>query len=102
MDARAGGAGATADNDNDTDASRLGNMRLRQLWGQYDFGSWKFMIGQNYPLYDAPVSGINYYSGGFQKFGGIGYDVARTSQMRLTIGNLRIALLPTDTSYRRH
>ena len=97
MDARAGGAGATADNDNDSNASRLGNMRLRQLWGQNDLGSWKFLIGQNYPLYDAPVSGINYYSGGFQKFGGIGYDVARTSQMRFTMGNLRIALLPADT-----
>jgi len=79
-------------------ASSVGNMRLRQLWGQYDFGSWKFMIGQNYPLYDAPVSGLNYYSGGLQKFGGIGYDIARTSQMRFTINNLRIAFLPTDRS----
>jgi hypothetical protein len=98
MDARAGGAGSTGNIENDSGASRLGNMRLRQLWGQYDFGSWKFMIGQNYPLYDAPVSGINYYSGGFQKFGGIGYDVARTSQVRLTFGDFRLALLPTDTS----
>jgi hypothetical protein len=81
-----------------TGASSVGNMRLRQLWGQYDFGSFKFMIGQNYPLYDAPVSGLNYYSGGLQRFGGIGYDVARTSQMRFTMGNFRIALLPTDIS----
>ncbi len=73
-------------------------MRLRQLWGQYDFGAGKLMIGQNYPLYDAPVSGINYYSGGFQKFGGIGYDVARTSQIRLTFGDFRLAFLPPDTS----
>ncbi len=98
MDARAGGSGVSADPTESSGASLLGNMRLRQLWGQYDFGSWKFMIGQNYPLYDAPVSGINYYSGGFQKFGGIGYTVARTSQMRFTINNLRIALLPTDVS----
>ena len=81
-----------------TGASSVGNMRLRQLWGQYDFGSFKFMIGQNYPLFDAPVSGINYYSGGLQKFGGIGYDVARTSQMRFTFGNFRAALLTPDTS----
>jgi hypothetical protein len=79
-------------------ASSVGNMRLRHLWGQYDFGSWKFMIGQNWPLYEAPVSGINYYSGGLQKFGGIAYNVNRTSQMRFTINNLRIAFLPTDTS----
>jgi len=98
MDARAGGAGSTGNIESDSGASRLGNMRLRQLWGQYDFGTWKFMVGQNYPLYDAVVSGINYYSGGFQKFGGIAYDVARTSQMRFTINNLRIAFLPTDTS----
>ena len=113
MDARAGGntdadgtdpllakgyTAGTARNTNSSGASMLGNMRLRQLWGQYDFGSWKFMIGQNYPLYDAPVSGINYYSGGFQKYGGIGYDAARTSQMRFTINNLRIAFLPTDVS----
>jgi len=98
MDARAGGKGVSADPTESSGASLLGNMRLRQLWGQYDFGSWKFMIGQNYPLYDAPVSGINYYAGGFQKFGGIGYTVARTSQMRFTINNLRIAFLQADTS----
>ena len=79
-------------------ASSVGDMRLRQLWGQYDFGSWKFMIGQNYPLYDAPVSSINYYSGGLQKFGGIGYDAARTSQMRFTFGDFRLAFLPVDLS----
>ena len=73
-------------------------MRLRQLWGQYDFGAGKLMIGQNYPLYDAPVSGINYYSGGLQPYGGIGYDVARTSQIRLTFGDFRVAFLPPDTS----
>jgi hypothetical protein len=98
MDARAGGAGATGNIEADSGASRLGNMRLRQLWGQWDFGAGKLMIGQNYPLYDAPVSGINYYSGGLQKFGGIGYDVARTSQLRLTFGDFRVAFLPPDTS----
>ncbi len=75
-----------------------GNLRLRHLWGQYDFGIGKLMIGQNYPLYDAPVSGINYYSGGLQKFGGIGYDVARTGQIRLTFGDFRVAFLPPDTA----
>ena len=98
MDARAGGAGSTGNIESDSGASRLGNMRLRQLWGQYDFGAGKLMIGQNYPLYDAPVSGINYYSGGLQPFGGIGYDVARTSQLRLTFGDFRVAFLPPDTS----
>jgi len=98
MDARAGAAGVTGNIEASNGGSSLGNMRLRQLWGQYDFGSGKLMIGQNYPLYDAPVSGINYYSGGLQKFGGIGYDVARTSQIRLTFGDFRLAFLSPDTS----
>ena len=98
MDARAGGAGATGNIEADSGASRLGNMRLRHLWGEYDFGAGKFMIGQNYPLYDAPVSGINYFSGGLQPLGGMGYDVARTSQVRLTFGDFRLAFLPPDTS----
>ena len=98
MDARAGSAGTTGNIERDSGASGLGNMRLRQLWGQYDFGAGKLMIGQNYPLFDAPVSGINYYSGGLQKIGGIGYDVARTSQLRLTFGDFRVAFLTPDTS----
>ncbi|MBW2602793.1 MAG: porin [Deltaproteobacteria bacterium] len=98
MDARSGGAGVTGNIESSNGHSGLGNMRLRLLWGEYDFGAGKLMVGQNYPLYDAPVSGINYYSGGLQKFGGIGYDVARTSQLRLTFGDFRLALLQTDTS----
>jgi len=97
IDARAGSGASTGNIESDSGASGLGNLRLRLLWGEYDFGSWQFMVGQNYPLYDAPVSGINYYSGGLQQFGGIGITMARTSQMRFTINNLRIAFLPTDT-----
>ena len=78
-------------------SSHVGNMRLRHLWGQYDFGAVKLMVGQNFPLYDAPVSGINFYSGGFQEFGGIGYLLARTAQIRLTFGNLKIAFMTPDT-----
>ena len=98
MDARAGSAGVTADIESSGGASGLGNMRLRQLWGQYDFGAGKLMIGQNYPLYDAPANGVAYYSGGFQKFGGIGITDARTSQLRLTFGNFRLAFLQCDTT----
>jgi len=98
LDARAGQEGTTGNIESDSGASRLGNMRLRHLWGQYDFGAGKLMIGQNFPLYDAPATGIAYYSGGLQKFGGIGYDVARTSQIRLTFGDFKLAFLPPDTS----
>jgi hypothetical protein len=97
LDARA--VGATTDQiEGISGSSGLGQMRLRHLWGEYDFGAGKLMIGQNYPLFDAPVSGINFYSGGFQKIGGIGYTVARTSQIRLTFGDLRVAFLSPDTS----
>jgi hypothetical protein len=98
LDARPGWGGYTADIENTSNASEIGAMRLRHLWGQWDFGAGKLMIGQNFPLYDAPVSGINYYSGGLQKFGGIGYRVARTGQIRLTFKNLRLAFLPPDTA----
>jgi hypothetical protein len=98
MDARAGAAGATGNIESNSGASGLGNMRLRLLWGEYDFGAGKLLIGQNYPLYELPVSGINYYSGGLQKLGGMGYDVARTSQIRLTFGDFKVAFLSPDTS----
>jgi hypothetical protein len=98
MDARPGGSGVTGNIESDSGASRLGNMRLRHLWGQWDFGMGKLMVGQNWPLYEMPVSSINYYSGGLQKFGGIGYDVNRTSQLRLTFGDFQLALLQTDTT----
>jgi len=97
---KSGGAivNGAANIESSSGASRWGGMRLRHLWGQYDFGAGKLMIGQNFPLYDAPVSGINYYSGGLQKFGGIGYDVARTSQIRLTFGDFKLAFLTPDTT----
>jgi len=101
LDARAGAGGWTADIESSSGASGLGNMRLRHLWGQWDFGAGKLMIGQNFPLYDAPVSGINYYSGGLQKFGGMGLWDARISQLRLTFGDLRLAFLQTDTTMQR-
>jgi hypothetical protein len=97
LDARPGGQGFTDNIEFGTQASTTGNLRLRHLWGEWDFGAGKLMIGQNFPLYDAPVSGINYYSGGLQKWGGIGLLAARTGQIRLTFENLRIAFLPPDT-----
>jgi len=111
MDARAGGTAlenpltgsdfvvpGTENIENGSGASRLGNMRLRHLWGQYDFGAGKLLIGQTWPLYELQVSGLNYYSGGLQKFGGWGYAVNRTSQLRLTFGDFKLAFLSPDTS----
>jgi Gram-negative porin len=100
LDARAGSAGGTDDIERGDGASKLGAMRLRLLWGQWDFGAGKLMIGQNFPLYDVPVSGINYYTGGLQKFGGMGYQFGpRSSQIRLTFGDFRLAFLSTVTGW---
>jgi hypothetical protein len=97
LDARAGSVG-TEDIEFGGGASMLGNLRLRHLWGEWDFGAGKLMVGHNFPLYDAPASGINYYSGGLQKWGGIGITAARTSQLRLTFGEWRLAFMQTDTT----
>ena len=98
LDARPGQGGYGEDIERGGGASMLGNLRLRHLWGEWDFGAGKLMIGQNFPLYDAPASGINYYSGGLQKWGGIGITAARASQLRLTFGDLRLAFMQTDTT----
>ena len=106
LDARPGGVSdadggvnpGTANIEASGGASGLGNMRLRHLWGQYDFGAGKLLIGQTWPLYELQVSGLNYYSGGLQKFGGWGYAVNRTSQLRLTFGDFKLAFLSPDTS----
>jgi predicted porin len=98
LDARPGGSGSTGNIESDSGASRLGNMRLRHLWGQWDFGPGKLLIGQTWPLYELQVSGLNYYSGGLQRFGGWGYAVNRTSQIRLTFGDFQLAFLSPDTS----
>jgi len=98
MDARPGMSGMDEDIEFGGGASMLGNMRLRHLWGEWNFGVGRLMIGHNFPLYEAPVSGINYYNGGLQKWGGMGYGIGpRTSQIRLTFGDLRIAFLSTVT-----
>lgn len=94
----AGNTVGTAPATNDQGSSRMGGVRLRHLWGEWNFGAGKLMIGQNYPLTDAPISSIGYFSGGLQQFGGFGVTVARMSQLRLTFGNLRIAFLTPVSS----
>jgi hypothetical protein len=79
-------------------ASSVGDMRLRLAYGWWNFGQGQLLIGQNYPLVDLPVADLWYTSGGFQPAGGMGIAMARTSQIRLTFGNLAIAFLTPDTS----
>ena len=79
-------------------ASSVGDMRLRLLYGEYDFGSYKLLVGQNWPLTDWAVSMIQVTGGGIQPYGGMGAAIARKPQIRLTFGDLKLAFLTPNTS----
>jgi hypothetical protein len=79
-------------------ASSVGDMRLRLLYGEYDFGSYKLLVGQNWPLTDWNVSMIQVTGGGIQPYGGMGVGIARKPQIRLTFGDLKLAFLTPNTS----
>lgn len=74
-------------------ASSVGDMRLRLLYGEYDFGGVKLMVGQNWPLTDWNVSMIQITGAGIQPYGGMGIGIARKPQIRLTMDNLKVAFL---------
>jgi hypothetical protein len=87
----------TRDADGDEGSSEIGDVRLRHIWGEWDFGMGKFMIGQNFNPCTVYASQIGYYSGGLQPFHGTGLAYFRTSQVRLTFDNFMIAFLTPDT-----
>jgi len=99
MDARLGGAGVSAPDTNTDGASGLGNMRLRLLYGTWNFGSGTLLIGQNYPLYNFAISSIAFTTGGLQQWGGVAYANPRVSQIRFTFGDFKVAFLtPKDSA----
>jgi len=81
-------------------ASSVGDMRLRILYGEYDFDSYKLGLGQNWPLTDWNVSMIQITGGGIQPYGGMGVSIARKPQIRLTFGDLKLAFLTPNTAKR--
>jgi hypothetical protein len=89
MDARDQGDGA----------SSVGDLRVRHLYGTWNFGSGELLVGQTWPITDAPVSGLQRSGGGLQPYGGLGADYARIPQIRLTFGGLRIGFLTPATIY---
>jgi len=86
----------TRDRDEGEGSSEIGDIRVRHFYGEWDFGSGKLLIGQTFNPYTFYNSGLGYYSGGLQKFGGMGLLEFRTSQIRLTFGNLVLAFLTPD------
>ncbi len=87
----------TRDSDGDEGSAELGDVRVRHIWGEWDFGMGKLMIGQNFNPCTVYASQIGYYSGGLQPFHGTGLKYFRTSQIRLTFDNFMIAFLTPDT-----
>lgn len=88
----------TRDKDGNEGSSEIGDVRLRHIYGEWDFGSGKLLIGQTFNPCTVYSSSLGYYSGGIQKFGGLGLSYFRTSQIRLTFGDLQLAFLSPDTS----
>lgn len=87
----------TRDQDGDEGSSEIGDIRVRHMYGEWDFGAGKLLIGQTFNPCTVYSSGLGYYSGGIQKFGGLGLKYFRTSQIRLTFGDLQLAFLTPDT-----
>jgi hypothetical protein len=87
----------TRDSDGDEGSAELGDVRVRHLYGEWDFGSGKLLIGQTFNPCTVYASGIGYYSGGLQRFHSTGLKYFRTSQIRLTFDKLMIAFLTPDT-----
>ena len=75
-----------------------GNANIRLLYGEWDFGSGKLLVGQNYtPLY-MPVSNQVYFGdNGLEGWGEA--SPGRHAQIRLTFGGLKIAAISPDTTY---
>jgi len=88
----------TRDQDGNEGSSEIGDIRVRHIYGEWDFGAGKLLIGQAFNPCTVYSSGLGYYSGGIQKFGGLGLSYFRTSQIRLTFGDLQLAFLSPDTS----
>ncbi len=80
-------------------ASGVGAMRLRLLYGTWNFGAGELLFGQNYPLYNFAISNVAYTTGGLQQWGGVAYANPRVSQIRLTFGDFKVALLTPVTKF---
>ena len=77
--------------------SWVGNMRLRILWGEWDFGAGKLGLGHNWVLTNFFLSDCQYTGDGMQDYGSLGMVWGRTSFVELTFGDLHLALVTPDT-----
>jgi len=79
-------------------ASGVGDMRLRILWGEWDFGAGKLGLGHNWPISNWAISMNQNTGAGLQGYGSVGMSWARTSYIKLTFGDLALAFAAPDIS----
>ncbi len=73
-----------------------GNANIRQLYGEWDFGPGKFLVGQTYSPLNLPLSNQVYNSD--EDLNSFGNPYAgRQAMLQLTFGNFKIAAIETDT-----
>jgi hypothetical protein len=78
----------------------LSASMYRQWWGAWDFGRGNLLVGHTWsPLYVYPTITNQSHAGG--SMGGIGFWVGdlRQAQIRLTFGNLILALVEPSTNH---
>lgn len=72
-----------------------GNANIRQLYGEWDFGSGKFLVGQTYSPLNMSLS--NQVYGSDENLNSFGNPYAgRQPMLQLTFGGFKIAAISTD------
>lgn len=75
-----------------------GNANVRQLWGEWNFGPGKLLVGQTYtPIYTGYSNSVYDNGGALEKYGTI--SASRKPMLQLTFGDFKIAAISpvTDT-----
>lgn len=71
-------------------------VNLRQLWGEWNFGPGKLLVGQTYtPIYTAYSNSGYDSSNGLEKYGAT--SASRQPMVRLTFGGFRVAAVEPET-----
>ncbi|MCG8568152.1 MAG: porin [Desulfobacterales bacterium] len=74
------------------DAQGTRNANIRLLWGEWDFGGGKLMVGQSYtPIYTSYSKAVYDSGRGLEKYGAI--SASRQPMIRLTMGGFQVAII---------
>ena len=76
-----------------------GTANIRLLYGEWDFGSGKLLVGQDYvPLYLPGSNQVYADDGGLEGYAGEMYG-GRHAQIKVTFGGFQFAIVENDTNY---